>query len=260
MKKINEIKMFALDMDGTIYLENDLIDGATDFINKLIENNINYVFLTNNSSKNANDYLAKLKKLGIPCNEDNIFTSGMAMGEFLRKERVGKKVYLCGTKSLENELLSYGVSLVKEDADIVVVGFDMELNYQKLMKSCELIDNGAEFLATNMDLVCPIANKRYIPDCGSICKMITNATGKAPYYIGKPNSNMIDILSEKFNISLGNIAIVGDRIYTDIKTGINSGCVSILVMSGETTIDILNESDVKPDFVFDSIKDINKLL
>lgn len=260
LDKIKDIKLFLLDMDGTIYLDDELFEGSLDFINTLIKNNKKYIFLTNNSSKSKKDYLNKLQKLNIPANEENIFTSGMAMGIYLNTNHPNKKVYLVGTEALKNELLNYNVNLTDDNPDIVVVGFDRELNYQKLEKACEALDNGALFLATNIDYVCPIKNHRYIPDCGSICMMITNATGKKPHFIGKPEPDMILLLSKKYNIQVENIMMIGDRVYTDIKCGYNAKANTCCVLSGESTMKTINESDVKPDYIFDSIKDMIKYL
>lgn len=250
--------LYLLDMDGTIYFEDKLIEGAKSFIDKLIENNINYVFVSNNSSINKNVYLDKLKKLDIKCEEENIFSSSMAMGLYLQENYKGKNVYLVGTKSFEQELLANGVQLVDDNADIVVVGYDRELTYQKLIKACEFLDNGAIFLATNPDLVYPLKNKRYLPDCGSICEMITHATGKFPTYIGKPNKYMVDVLAKRFNVQRDKMVIVGDRLYTDIQTAINANIDSVLVLTGETNIDMLQKSTIKPTYVVDSIGEINK--
>lgn len=253
---LKNIDMFLLDMDGTIYLDDDLFDGSLDFINKIIKQNKKYIFLTNNSSKSKNDYLNKLEKLGIPAKEENIFTSGMAMGMYLNNNYPNKKVYLVGTKALEKELLSYSINLVNENPDIVLIGFDRELTYEKLEKACEYLDNGAIFLATNTDYVCPIKDHRYIPDCGSICKMITTATSKTPKFIGKPEPDMINIIANQYNLPKNKIAMIGDRVYTDIACGYNAKCITICVLSGESTMNTINESDIKPDFIFNSIKDI----
>ena len=255
-----DIELFLLDMDGTIYLDNELFDGSLDFINTLIKKNINYVFLTNNSSSSLENYLNKLNKLGVPATKRSIFTSGMAMGMYLNENYPSKSIYLVGTKSLEIELTKYNINITDKNPDIVVVGFDRELNYTKLEKACEFLDNGAIFLATNPDYVCPIAGKRYIPDCGSICDMITNATGQKPVYIGKPSPMMINILQKQYNIPKEKIAMVGDRVYTDIKAGVNANVKTICVLSGESTIDTINDSDVKPDLVLNSVKDIIPLL
>lgn len=252
---LKNIEMFLLDMDGTIYLDDDVFDGAIEFIDTINKKNKKIIYLTNNSSKSKKQYLNKLNRLGFYAKEENIFTSGMAMGMYLQENYNNKKVYLVGTNALKDELLKYDVRIVEENPDIVLVGFDRELTYNKLEKACEFLCDGALFLATNCDYVCPIKNHRYIPDCGSICNMLTTATGKKPKYIGKPAPDMINILSNKYNIKPENIAVVGDRIYTDITAGFNAGTFTICVLSGESTMETINNSDIKPNLIVDSVKD-----
>lgn len=260
VKILKDIELFLLDMDGTIYLDDELFDGSLDFINKIKEKNKKYIFLTNNSSKSKYDYLKKLKSLHIDATLDNIFTSGMAMGMYLNEFYNGKSIYLVGTNALKEELEAYNVKIVDDNPDIVVVGFDRELTFEKLEKACWFIDEGAIFLATNTDYVCPIRNHRYVPDCGSMCKMITNATKKEPKFIGKPEADMINILSKKYNIEKDKIVMIGDRVYTDIKAGYNAGVNTICVLSGEATLDTIKNEDVSPDFIFDSVKDLIDLI
>ena len=256
MFDLKNIELFLLDIDGTIYLDDDVFDGAIEFIEKIKKENKKFIFLTNNSSKSKEVYLEKLNRLVFICNEENIFTSGMAMGIYLNKNYKGKKVYLMGTSALKSDLEHYGVNLVEENPDIVVAGFDRELTTFKLERACKFLDDGAIFLATNPDLVCPIANKRYVPDCGSMCIMIENATKRKPLYIGKPNPYMIDLLKEKYNIPNDKICVIGDRVYTDIASGVNAKVKTICVLSGESTMDTINNSDIKPDYIFDSVKDL----
>lgn len=260
MIDFKDIELYLLDMDGTIYIENELIEKAVDFIEKIIARNKKYVFLSNNSSINKKDYLNKLADMGIPCEPENIFSSGLAVGFFLSRKRKGKKVYLVGTEALAAELSEYGIVTTVNDPDIVLVGFDRELTYQKLEKACMFLDNGAEFIATNPDLLYPVKNGRYIPDCGSICQMLTVATGKKPFYIGKPNRYIIDLLIEKTGTSPEKTVLIGDRLYTDIAAGINAGIASVLVLSGETDMQMLSESPHKPDMVARSVKDLIELL
>ncbi|MBR2876596.1 MAG: HAD-IIA family hydrolase [Clostridia bacterium] len=256
MNDLKDIKLFLLDMDGTVNLGYDPIDGAKEFLETLKAQGKNYIFLTNNSSKNANDYVEKMKNLGFPCEKENVFTSGMAAGMFLRDNKKGKKVYVCGTQSLKNELKNYSVDITEEDADIVLLGYDTELDYKKIRKVCDLLDAGAEYFATNIDMVCPIEGGRYLPDCGSFADVFENATSRRPQFLGKPDRTMIDILQKETAVPYENIAMVGDRIYTDVKTGVNAGVTSILVMSGETDEEILKNSDVEPTYIFDSVKNI----
>lgn len=256
MDLFKEIKLFLLDMDGTLNFEDELIPGAKEFLDTLINNHKQFVYLTNNSSRSGKDYVKKMRVLGLPCEAHQVFTSGMAMGLFLKQNRLSQTVYLVGTKALEIEILSYGVKLVEEKPDIVVVGFDRELTYQKLERACEFLCSGAEFLATNVDKVCPIKGGRYIPDCGSMCDMLEVATKKKPHYIGKPNRDMIDILAKEYHLENHEIAMVGDRLYTDIATAIHAKARSILVLSGETTIHDVNESSLKPDHIFTSVEEL----
>ena len=159
---LKNIELFLLDLDGTIYLDDDVFDGVYEFLDKIIKNNKKYIFLTNNSSKDKYAYIEKLNRLKIKADETNIFTSGMAMGIYLQDNYKDKTVYLVGTKALKRELEAYNIKLTDNNPDIVLVGFDRELTYKKLEKACEFLDNGAIFLATNTDYVCPIKNKRYI--------------------------------------------------------------------------------------------------
>lgn len=260
MRELKDITLFLLDMDGTVNLGFDPIDGAKAFLETLRAQNKRYIFLTNNSSKNALDYVEKMRALGFFCERENIFTSGMAAGMFLRDQKKGKRVYVCGTESLKKEVASYGVTVAEENADLVLLGYDTELNYEKIRKVCALLCGGAEYYATNLDLVCPIENGRYLPDCGSFADMFENAVKRRPLFLGKPDRTMIDLVIAKTGVPRENTAVVGDRIYTDIKSGVNAGVTTILVMSGETTPEILASSGTKPDYVLDSVRAIDSAI
>lgn len=258
MAELKDITLFLLDMDGTVNLGYDPIDGAKEFLCTLKEQGKKFIFLTNNSSKSASDYVEKMRSLGFPCESENVFTSGMAAGMFLEENKKGSKVYVCGTNSLKKELLNYDVEMSEtgEDADTVLLGYDTELDYKKIRTVCDLLDGGADYYATNIDMVCPIEGGRYLPDCGSFADMFEQAVNRRPRFLGKPDRTMIDILAKAEGVPYENIAMVGDRIYTDVKTGINAGVTSILVLSGETTMEDYKKSDVKPDYILDSVKDI----
>ena len=259
LDNIKDIELFLFDMDGTIYLEDTLIEGALDLINELRKQNKKYVFLTNNSSKNVETYLSKLNKLGIYAEDKNLFTSSQATAMYIKEMCKEPCVYCVGTNDFREELRKSNISVVEElnySVDAVVVGFDTELNYDKIKIACELISSGKPFIATNMDLVCPVKNGKFIPDCGAICNMISTAVGVKPKYIGKPNSDMVDIISAKMKISKEKIAVVGDRLYTDIAVGVNAGIMSICVLTGETTEEDILGSDIKPSITLNSVKDI----
>lgn len=262
MVDLKDITLFLLDMDGTVNLGFNAIDGAKEFLFTLKEQGKNFIFLTNNSSKNADGYVDKMRFLGFPCEKENVFTSGMAAGMFLSENKKDSLVYVCGTETLKNELLKYGVKISPdgENADTVLLGYDTELNYEKIKIVCNLLDNGADYYATNVDMVCPIEDGRYLPDCGSFADMFENAVKRRPKFLGKPDRTMIDIIAKKTGVAYDKIAMVGDRIYTDVKTGINAGVTAILVLSGETTLSDCKNSDVKPDYIFNSVKDILNII
>ncbi len=256
---LSQIKLVMLDLDGTTYIENELIPGALDVLNQFNARGIHYLFLTNNSSKSSKEYVTKISQMGIPVSEDNVFTSGQATSLFLEKTKPGAKIFLVGTSSLHNEMSTYNIRLVnsiEDNPDFVVVGFDMELDYKKLLVACELIDKGVPFYATHPDMVCPIKDKRYIPDCGAICQMITHATGKTAEHFGKPDKKMVEIIADKFSLNHSELLMIGDRLYTDIALGKNAGIATICVLSGESSKEDIASSEHKPDFVINSIKDL----
>lgn len=249
-------------MDGTVNIANKLIDGAKETFEFLKENEIKYVFITNNSSRNVSSYINKMHNLGIECNIDNFFTSVELTKLYLKKEQV-KDIYLVGTTDFYSEMKKECniINEYKKGAiQRVVVGFDTELNYEKLRIATKYLEDGVPFIATNPDLRCPIEDGRYIPDCGAICNMLTSTTEVKPIYLGKPNGEMIRFLCEKEKISLEDTMVVGDRLYTDILAGINAGCDSVAVLTGETTINEINSSSYKPTFVLNSIKELPNLL
>jgi len=258
-ERIGQTRLFLLDLDGTVYLGNRLINGAAAFIENLRRRNIPYVFLTNNSSECAAGYVKKINRIGIPAGRDNVFTSGQAAGMWLARKKRGALVYVLGTAALRRELASYGcrISDGRGRVDFMVAGFDTELNYKKLLIACELLDKGAGYIATNPDWVCPVGGGRYIPDCGSMCFMLERATGRKPLVIGKPRPDMVRLLCAKHGVAPGRCAMIGDRLYTDIAAGKNAGVLSVCVLSGETTAADVRKSTIKPDIVVRSIDDLN---
>lgn len=249
-------------MDGTLYLGDKLFDFTKGLLNKIKESSRNYLFLTNNSSKNVADYVKKLKKLGIEARMEDFLTSSQATAFYLHKNLEGKNLYVCGTKSLIDELKNEGFLITDdiEKTECVVMGFDTELTFKKLEDVCKiLLSKDVPYIATNPDLVCP-TEFGSVPDCGSVCEMIFNATGKRPFVIGKPSALMPMLAMEKMGVNPNETAVVGDRIYTDIKSGINAGAISVLVLSGETNYDILKSSEDKPDFVMQDAGELIKYL
>jgi len=261
MQDIKSIQLFMLDMDGTIYNEDTLIPGALDFFTLLNEDGKDYVFMTNNSSKGKKSYVEKLNRLGIKASERNICSSVNATVMYLNEHKPGAKIYLIGTESLKHELLDNGFDIVpvdyrKEDIDYVLLGFDTELNYEKIRGASYYVSRGYPYIGTNCDLKCPVLGNKFIPDCGAIAKMIELATDRLPLFLGKPERTMVDAVSQEWHIPIEKIACVGDRLYTDIAVGINAGATSICVLTGEASKELIALSSFKPDYCFDSIKEL----
>ena len=240
-------KLFLFDMDGTLYLGNRLYDFTLELLDTLKKTGRKYLFMTNNSSKSVEDYVKKLEKLGIYATREEFMTSSQATAFYLHKHHEGKKLYVCGTESLKQELRMEGFAVTTDISEVecIVMGFDTELTFQKLHDVSFLLLTRPElpYIATNPDYVCP-TEFGSVPDCGSVCDMIFNATGKRPLVIGKPEPLMPQLAMEHTGIPAAQTAVIGDRIYTDVKSGLNAGALAILVMSGETTQAILEASPV----------------
>jgi HAD superfamily hydrolase (TIGR01450 family) len=253
MNELNSCRLFLLDMDGTLYLGDAPLPGAHAFVQALRDTGRDFLYLTNNSSRAGADYVPRLRSLDFPCAPEDVFTSGMATALYLNERFPGSGVYPVGTAAFRRELMSYGVTLTETDPAAVVVGFDTELTYAKLDRACHFLRRGAAFLAANPDRVCPMPGDEILPDCGSICALLTAATGREPTYIGKPDRRMVDLIAARRGVPNRQVCCVGDRLYTDIAVARNAGAVSVLVLSGETTEDMLAGADVQPDYVFPDV-------
>ena len=259
---LKNVKLYLFDMDGTLYIGDRLFDFTKDLLKTIRQTGGNYLFMTNNSSKSVEDYVAKLCKLGVEADRQDFMTSSQATAYYLHKHYPDKILYVCGTRSLKKELESEGFSVTENPdlAECIVMGFDTELTFQKLHDvSYLLLTRDIPYIATNPDLVCP-TEFGSVPDCGSVCQMIFNATGKRPVVIGKPSPLMPQLAMEKMGVSPDRTCVVGDRIYTDIKNGLNAATVTALVMSGETTPEILAASEDKPHLVLSSAEEIQKTM
>lgn len=252
-------RLFLLDQDGTIYNDGSLFDETPAFLKHIKDLGGTYVFITNNSSKSVDDYVRKLSNMGVRCTRDDFFTSSQATALYLHAHYPGKKVFCVGTKSLLEELQREGILLSDHhSAEVALMGYDTELTYQKLMDLSELLTKkDVPYIATNPDWVCPV-EFGFAPDCGSFAFMIEKATGKTPYFIGKPRPAMIEIVMEKLGYKKDETVVIGDRLYTDIQSAINAGVTSICVLSGEATLKDIVDGPIKPDYTLDSIGDIFK--
>lgn len=255
---LSNIECFVFDMDGTIYLEDKLVDGALDMFTYFNDNDIKYCFLTNNSSKTANSYIDKLHSLGMNfVTKNQIITSGDITIKYIKDNFKNPTIYLVGTDDLKYDFIKNGINVVSEygkEIDSVVVGFDTTFTYEKASIATRYIRKGVPFISTHLDLVCPIKNNEFIPDCGAITKMIEVSSGIEPKFIGKPCKETVDYLISVINLNKDKIAVVGDRLYTDVATGVNNGMAGIAVLTGETSLEEIKSSCTKPTLVFDNVK------
>lgn len=254
----SKMKLYLFDMDGTLYLGDQLYPFTIELLESIRASGGRYLFMTNNSSKSVADYVKKLENMGIEATRDDFITSSQATAYYLHKHHSGQILYVCGTESLKQELRTEGfvVTETAEDAQCIVMGFDTELTFKKLHDvSWLLLTREIPYIATNPDLVCP-TEFGSVPDCGSVCQMIFNATGKRPVVIGKPSPLMPQLAMERLGINKDETCVIGDRIYTDVKSGLNAGVIGILVMSGETTPEILKASEDKPHLVLEDAGEI----
>lgn len=256
--KLKEKTLYLLDMDGTIYNENEIFDGTLEFLEEIERRGGQYVFITNNSSKSVEDYVQKVRAIGIKAEYENFYTSGQATAMYLKENYPNQVVYCMGTKSLIKELREAGIEVVTEvdeRAGVVLLGFDTENTSEKIRNTCIMLGRDVAYLATNPDLVCPVSFG-YIPDCGSMSIMLKNATGKEPFFIGKPEPIMVNCVLKKLNCKREDAVIVGDRLYTDIKTGANAQVDTICVLSGEASMEDILQGEVEPTYIFKSVKEI----
>ena len=257
--RLRNIKHVALDMDGTIYNGKTLFPFTIPFLNKLKELNISYSFLTNNPSKSVNDYLLHLKKMGIPATEEEIYTSAQATIEYLKYNLpTAKRLFILGTPSMIGEFQKAGYESTEDNAndrpDAVVVGFDMSLAYSRLCRAAWWLEQGLPYIATNPDKVCPTDQPTVLVDCGSICSCLNKATERVPNAVaGKPDPRMLGGILKKYKLQPSEIAMVGDRLYTDIKMASDANCLGVLVLSGESVLDDVKISVVPPGIIADHL-------
>lgn len=255
---LKDKRLFLLDMDGTIYLDDRLFDGTAEFLAHVQAIGGRAMYLTNNSSKSVESYVDKLSRMGLRAAPEDFLTSVNATVLYLRQKN-HRKIYAFGTASFQQQLRQGGLpvtDVLAEDIDCLCMGFDTELTFQKLEDACILLNRGVEYVATNPDWVCPTWYGS-VPDCGSVAEMLYRATGRRPRFIGKPEPDMVELAVKETNFTKEQTILLGDRLYTDIKSGVRAGVDTVLVLSGEATLKDLAASDVKPTYV---MKDIREFL
>ena len=265
-ERLGRIRHVALDMDGTIYMGMTLFDYTRPFLQRLRELGITYSFLTNNPSTSIADYLHKLEGMGIEATEEEMYTTALATIDYIRSHYPeARRLYLLGTPSMIGEFERAGFEATTDSADdrpdVVVVAFDKTLEYSRLCRAAWWVQQGLPYIATNPDRVCPTDQPTVLVDCGSICKCIEHATGRQPdIVLGKPDPNMLTGVQSRYGVRPDEVAMVGDRIYTDIEMAHNAGAFGVLVLSGETTLEIADEAPRQPDLIADSIEVLGELL
>lgn len=264
--QLKQIKHVALDMDGTIYNGGTLFPYTLDFLNFLKQNNIGYSFLTNNPSKSTTDYLAHLEKMGIPATREEMYTSAVATINHIKNHHPSfKRLFILGTPSMVKEFEEAGFISTNDSADdkpdALVVGFDTSLAYGRLCRASYWASQQLPYIATNPDWVCPTDQPNILVDCGAICACIEAATKRKPdVVIGKPDPQMLDGILKKYNLAPSEIAMVGDRIYTDVQMALNAGAMGVLVLSGEATQADADQSEVKPHIVARDLAELGELI
>lgn len=288
-KRIQKIKCFVLDMDGTIYLSKRLFPFTKPFLERLKETGRYFCYFTNNSSSNRQNYLDKLSGMGIPASPEQVFLSTQVILEEMQKLHPDELFFIVGTPNLseafrgaglrvcEDEAAASGdrdgfyARLLRQDEDapaesglpVVILGFDTTLNYDKISLACRFVRRNAPYYGVNMDYNCPIDNDGYIdyiPDCGSIARLVERSTGRFPDFYGKPSRHALDHIIRHTGFAEEEIAFVGDRIYTDIAIANNTQALSIMVLTGETRMEDLGQYDFRPDIILPSLAEITEFL
>lgn len=255
-------KLFLLDMDGTIYLGDRLFKGAREFLKHIKDSGSRYMFLTNNSSKGVEEYVKKLKNMNIEAEKRDFMTSLQATAHYLLSTKKERVIYGLGTDGMKNELRECGLDVRDRpypETNCIVVGFDTQLTFQKIEYACQVIESGAEYIATHPDLMCPMDGIN-VPDCGALCEMLYMATNKRPKVIGKPAPLMAQMAMQKAGISVEEAVFIGDRLSTDIACGINAGMDTVLVLSGVTTRQQAQKDDIKATLICDNIYELYCML
>jgi NagD protein len=257
--ELEKKNVYFFDLDGTVYLGNQLFRGAIELVEILNKKEISFFFLSNNSSKSTSDYIKKLHRLNLNVTRDNLILSQHPTIDYLKSENY-EKIFLLGTESLKREFHQEGFILTESNPEIIVLAFDQELTYERLVKASYMLQEGIPYIATHLDDRCP-TEKGYIPDAGGIAALLYKATEKKPKVFGKPNKEMLLFKLRELEIKPKDAIIFGDRLYTDMKMGIDAGVTTCCVLSGETTLEMIEKSEKnKPNYIIDGIWDILELL
>ncbi len=256
---VSRAKLYLFDMDGTVYLGDKIFDFTAPLLDEIKRQGGRYLFITNNSSKNAADFVEKMARLGVAAGEDEFVTSGGATAHFMRENYPDAPVYICGAESLKSEFIKSGLTVTDDpaQAEAVVLGSNPKLSFSQIEDVCRILfTKNVPYIATHPDMTLP-TEFGCVPDCGALADMIEAATGKRPVFIGKPAPLMVELAMLSCGCDRAQTVLIGDRLDTDIPSGIAAGVGTVLVYSGSTTPEMLDGSDTKPDL---AIRDCSLLL
>lgn len=260
---LSEKKLFLLDIDGTVCKGGQLISGTREFLRDIKESGGMFVFITNNATKSIADYIRMFQQFGIAVEYANFVTASYAAVRYLKRHHTGELVYVMGTRSFCRELKREGIQITDDWEDdgisVALVSYDNQLTYQKISDTCRVLMNPkVTYLATNPDFVCPV-EFGCVPDCGSICEMLAHSVKRKPYFIGKPETAMVECALRQNHFAREETLIVGDRLYTDILCGYKAGVETALVLTGEATKEEALRFEVKPNYIVSSISELHKM-
>ena len=257
---LGKVRGFLLDMDGTFFLGETLLPGALELLALLNQRELPFSFLTNNTSRSKQDYIRKLMRLGVSEQDARVYTAGDATIAYLKQHHQGTKVFLMGTPSLAESFSAAGIGLEEKDPDVVVMGYDTTLTYARLSAFCRFVRQGLPYIATHPDVNCP-SPEGPIPDIGAMMRLVEASTGrKADVVVGKPNPGIVNALAQEWGLEPNEMVMVGDRLYTDIALGQTAGVKTVLVLSGETDSEDLENSEYQPDLVCENLADLIRYL
>jgi HAD superfamily hydrolase (TIGR01457 family) len=255
-----QVCCFLLDMDGTIYLGEQLLKGSIQFIEYLQHQGCDYLFLTNNSSKDSQQYAEKFARLGMSVPREKIMTSGEATAMHVARQKPGARVYVVGTALLENEFRHRGMDVTDELPEFTILGFDTTMTYDKMWKLCDLVRAGTPYIATHPDYNCP-TETGFMPDIGAMIAFVKASTGREPdLIVGKPNSLLAEYAAERTGVPVSKMCMIGDRLYTDIAVGAAADIPTILVLSGETQSHEVAASPFQPTYIFQNMQAVREYL
>jgi 4-nitrophenyl phosphatase len=251
---MKKYKAYLIDLDGTMYRGKEKITEAVDFVKKLKEKDVPYLFVTNNSSQTPEEVADRLKSFGVPAEPDNVLTTSLATAAYIHEKKPGSSVYFLGENGLKQALRDKQLTVNEEDPDYVIVGMDRALSYEKLSIACLAVRNGAEFLSTNPDIALP-TERGFLPGNGSITSVVSVSTERDPVFIGKPEPIIIDLALQKLGLDKEEALMIGDNYHTDILAGLNAEVDTLLVYTGVTTREEMKDQNKKPTYEINSLSE-----